>query len=767
MDERVAVSFCVELQYPPSTRVQTVAAAAGADPLSPNHVVEGSPSFCELLAASLAPRQTLRAWVSAVESYAPCEQRRCPTKLPHVLCVLCNVRGENELNVWRGGRAQLSADAQRKQERGRRHQWLPHKIHVSVDVDRWSASVREGHHGNDGDAMDYELTAMVCHIGNSSGNAGDDDEGRLSDSDDEPEEEDALLAQFGIGGGGARHVGLEEGHLVAHVRCPGTRDEESGVVSGARLVKGRRGLSRAAKQARMAAAAAAESYARTQEAFDGSPGVWTNRVVDTPAVRRTMERRDSAGDLPSELELLGISEEGEEGETKRGDGDDDGAEALADAARTPEVSHTLSRLAGMEPAAAACGGKGGDDDDEDEDAEEASARENWVLFNDFVSLHTSQAEPGALYENRKRPVVLLYTCKSLVDGSASDSTSPGLSDLPPSAAAAAAKAAAAAAAAKAAASGGGDTDAAAAEAAAATAHATAMAMAAATAIGDLRSSTEVFFRLCNEPPLRGNQHPYPRQYHRPFEPLDPATELPKPGDIFGIDAEFVALSAPEERVSKTTGRKERLRPSRLGLARVSVVRGSGQNAGTCCIDDYVSAVEPVYDYLTAFSGILSGDLDANRSSKHLTTLKKTYVKLRYLVDRGCTLVGHGLKKDFAMLNLVVPSAQVRDTAVLFRLNDEIAQKEFAGRNRVLSLKFIASWLLGTGNRFQNANNPLGHDSIEDARVALSLYAAYLQLKEKGALESTILEMYRWGRRHGFAPVELQPDGTPKPPSTTS
>ena len=245
-----------------------------------------------------------------------------------------------------------------------------------------------------------------------------------------------------------------------------------------------------------------------------------------------------------------------------------------------------------------------------------------------------------------------------------------------------------------------------------------------------------------------------QQLFSPFRPAAPTfvslpiAELPSKGSVVAIDCEFVEIE-PEEAHVRADGRRMVKRPARLTLGRMSVIDGTrvgkkklkswdstssnlggvGERSsvgGVCFIDDYIHTEEAVTDYLTRFSGLVREDLDPHLSRRHLVPLRTAYLKLRLLVDRGCTIVGHGLEKvrcrsmykrlyarthmddrtevsklttsslspfslshrslyrftlqDFAIVNIFVPKANVRDTVDLFRLPNR----------RMISLRFLAA-----------------------------------------------------------------------------
>ena len=216
-----------------------------------------------------------------------------------------------------------------------------------------------------------------------------------------------------------------------------------------------------------------------------------------------------------------------------------------------------------------------------------------------------------------------------------------------------------------------------------------------------------------------------------FTPLTASTMLGAK-DLAAIDCEFVAISAEESSIS-FDGRRTVVKPAQLALARISMVREDG----VPFMDDYIVRTETVLDYLTRFSGIVPGDLDPVSSPHHLVSLKTAYLKLRYLVDKGVIFVGHGLSKDFRMVNIHVPENQIVDTVHLYHLPGQ----------RLIGLRFLIRYFFGVEEGIQDASR--GHDSIEDAVGALRLYRKYQELKATGHMRRTINDLYAYGHDVGW------------------
>jgi len=99
-------------------------------------------------------------------------------------------------------------------------------------------------------------------------------------------------------------------------------------------------------------------------------------------------------------------------------------------------------------------------------------------------------------------------------------------------------------------------------------------------------------------------------------------ELPLAGKLVALDAEFVLLQNEEAEIT-SMGERNLLRPKRHGLGRVSVLRGWEENSSPF-IDDYIAAGEGrenIVDYLTAYSGLIEGDLNPRTSQRTLVPLK--------------------------------------------------------------------------------------------------------------------------------------------------
>ncbi|KAB5583054.1 ubiquitin carboxyl-terminal hydrolase-domain-containing protein [Coniochaeta sp. 2T2.1] len=224
----------------------------------------------------------------------------------------------------------------------------------------------------------------------------------------------------------------------------------------------------------------------------------------------------------------------------------------------------------------------------------------------------------------------------------------------------------------------------------------------------------------------------PSNSEKTYEVLTP-DERPGPHTIIALDTEFVSLKQPEIQMN-SDGQRETIRPMSHALARVSVVRGQGEQEGLPFIDDYIAIKEPVVDYLTLYSGITAGDLDPRTTKHNLVSLKVAYKKLWVLLNLGCQFLGHGLRQDFRVINIQVPRSQIIDTIELFYLKSRL---------RKLSLAFLAWFLLKEDIQMET------HDSIEDARTALKLYRRYLEFEDAGVFEQILSEIYRVGRDLNF------------------
>ena len=198
------------------------------------------------------------------------------------------------------------------------------------------------------------------------------------------------------------------------------------------------------------------------------------------------------------------------------------------------------------------------------------------------------------------------------------------------------------------------------------------------------------------------------------------------GTLIAFDAEFVSVQE-EESILTENGSKVTLRETRHALARISVLNCINRSV---LLDDYVLPREPVVDYLTRFSGIVAQDLDPVKTTHNLISTRSAYLKLRYLMELGCIFVGHGLRQDFATVNLTVPPNQILDTVEIFHQPGM----------RYLSLRFLANHVLG-----RDMQQDI-HDSVEDALAAFELYEKAVAWKKEGMFEERLRKLYELGQK---------------------
>ncbi|KAL0054988.1 hypothetical protein WJX82_005488 [Trebouxia sp. C0006] len=691
---RESRSFQVELHYPPAKDRPPVQSptVSGASPKAAAAGKSKRPRFCDVLARSLKPQADLRAWFDEQLGYQPVQQTRIPLNMPNVLAMTCGLTDGADLAWWQPWRTSST-----------HRPWLPWAIAVQVIVDEWRVEVQEGERFQDllkqqHDAPPdgkvaravYELTAVVAHVVDAAENspAGTAPEGHLvAHVKVLPQDVDS---QYGIA---HSPIGPSPSQSPLAFRPFGSAPTGPPSAYSSALAR----TASASNNSNMSSTALARTASATGSGNISRLSESTSReevtgISDGPRVSSEVTGV-SSGEVLTAAQGSQQSLTTELAEDKRhqsapglepADGPalekSNGSGQIADRYRKLSLVAPPASVTGLSSASSRHVSDG--QPPSPSTSSPAYRRPDWLLFNDFSITPCAPAEVLTLFGNQKVPCLLYY---SRVDRA----LTPAEASVPP-------------------------------------------------APPSPVLTTESFQALCSGPPVQG---PSVKRHARNFEPLSPE-ELRAPGLLLGIDAEFVA-HAPAEKVMQG-GVEVEVCKARLGLARVSVVRGEGPAAGSPAIDDYIRSLEPISDYLTKWSGLVPGDLDPKVSPHYLTTMKKAYLKLRYLVDSGCIFVGHDLRHDFKSINIIVPPQQVIDTVFLFHFK----------RQRKLSLRFLAGYLLGEDIQ-QNT-----HDSIEDARTAVKLYQKYKQLVSEGRFQETLLEMYRWGKQHAWDPLALRPPSSP-------
>ena len=207
-----------------------------------------------------------------------------------------------------------------------------------------------------------------------------------------------------------------------------------------------------------------------------------------------------------------------------------------------------------------------------------------------------------------------------------------------------------------------------------------------------------------------------------FNPIGLKEEFSS-SDFIGLDMNIVSNCKQETDINQDgTCKLITSSESSIVVTRVVCFRGSKFDSlpSVPLIDDHTQSKETVVEYINKLP-----TLDI-QGGKHLATFKQTFLKLKYLVSRKVTFIGHNIEKKLRMFNLYVPKEQIQDTAVLYRLS----------RHRTLSLKFLANYF---GISYSRS------DVLRDCFVSMQLYKYYLKITNEGktmqAFRMSLQEIY--------------------------